>query len=171
MSLMNKKQATKASTRAAAKAARTRAMEQAAKAKATAATARHRATDTAAQLTPLAESARVTATRRMYQARMWAAPRLDRASQTFEKRVAPEVTSMLSTAARRVEPRSRGRRWPGVLAGIAVLAAGGAAAAYLLQRRGQAGEDLEPGAPTGSAGSEQTGDTAAADVNGQVRTP
>lgn len=173
MSLMSKKQGTRASTRAAARAARSRAMEKAAKARATAATARRRASDTAAQFTPLAENARVTATRGMFRARQWAAPRLDQASQAVEKRVAPGVADMLTAAARRIEPRTRRRRWPAFAAGIAVLAAaGGGAAVYLRSRQGQTGAQPEPGsaaAPEG-AGSEQAGETATADVNGQVRT-
>ncbi len=169
MSLTTKTQGTRASTRAMANAARSRAREQALIAQATAATARRRASETAAQLTPLAESARSTATRGVYRARLWAAPRLDQAGQAVEQRVAPEVAGLLAAAARRIEPvQARRRRWPVVAAGIAVLAVGGSAAAYLLNRRGQLGAHMEGG--SADASGEQAGDTATADVNGQVRT-
>lgn len=175
MSLTSKKQGTRASTLAAAQAARSRATEQALKARATAATARRRASDTAAQFTPIAENARSTATRGMYGARRWAAPRLDQAGQAVEQRVGPGVASMLCAAARRIEPSPPRRRiWPMLAAaGAAVLAAGGGAAAYLMSRRSQGGAHSEqPGTAGASADTsgEQAGDTAPADVNGQVRT-
>lgn len=174
MSLMNRKQGAKAGTQAAARVARTRATEQATKAKAAAAGARQRASETAAQFTPLAESARSTAAQGSYRARRWAAPRLDQAGHAVQERIAPGVAEALSTAARRIEPaRPRRRRWPVLAAGIALLAAGGAAA-YLRSRRGQApaqpGED-SPAAGTSADDGEQAAGTAAADVNGQVRTP
>ena len=173
MSLMSRKQDTKASTQAAARAARLRATEQAARAKAAAAGARRRASDTAAQFTPLADSARMTATQSAYRARRWAAPRLDQAGKAVQDRIGPGVAEMLSDAARRIEPaRQRSRRWPMLVAGIAMLAAGGAAA-YLLNRRAQADRGSEspaPAMPAASSG-ELSADTATADVNGQVRTP
>ncbi len=145
-------------------------------ARAAAAGARRRASDTAAQFTPLAKSARMTAAQGTHQARAWAAPRLDRAGVAVQERVAPGVAGMLRRAARRVEPpRSRRRMWPMLAAGAAALAAAGGAAALLLNRRGHAGE--HPGQEASAAGtpaatsSETGGDTAAADVNGQVRTP
>ena len=141
-----------------------------------AAGARRRASDTAAQVTPLAKSARMSAAQGTHHARAWAAPRLDRAGVAVQERVAPGIAGMLRRAARRVEPpRSHRRRWPVLAAGAAVLAAGGGAAAFLLNRRGQAGADLGQEAPAASTpagtSSETAGDTAAADVNGQVRTP
>lgn len=172
MSLMSKQQGTRASTKAAARAARMRAAEQAAKARATALGARRRAADTAAQFAPLAESARTTATRGTYRARRWAAPRLDQAGHTVQERIAPGVAGMLSTAARRVEPaRSRSRRWPMLAGGAAVLAAAGGAAAFMLTRRGQDGTEPAPSDPAPAGSSEQAAESAPADVDGQVRTP
>lgn len=166
MSLMSRNQDTKAGTRA----ARTRAAEKAASARARAAAARQRAGNTAAQFTPFAESARITATQGAYQARQWAAPRLDQAGHAIQERIAPGVAGMLCTAARRLEPaRSRRRRWPMLAGGIAVLAAACCAAAFMLSRRGESQLDEEGPAATDSG--EQAADTASADVNGQVRTP
>lgn len=175
MSGMNEKQGTRARTQAAratahAKAEAARARAQAARAGAE--RARRRARETAAQVTPLAASVRTTATQSLYRARIWAAPRLDQTGHAVQERVAPRVAGMLTAAARRVEPdRSRGRRWPMVAAGIAVLAAGSGAAAFLLNRRGQAAAHLGDSAGAQEGSSEQAGETAAADVNGQVRTP
>lgn len=170
MALMSRNQDTKAGTRAARTRAAEKAAEKAASARARAVAARQRASNTAAQFTPFAESARMTATQGAYQARQWAAPRLDQAGHAIQERIAPGVAGMLSTAARRLEPaRSHKRRWPMLAGGIAVLAAVCGAAAFMLSRRGdsQLGED----GPAATDNGEQAADTASADVNGQVRTP
>jgi hypothetical protein len=173
VSVMSRKQGTRTTARAAAKAAQARAAEKAARARAGAEIARQRARSTAAQFTPLAQSARTAATGGLYRARVWTAPQLDRASLAIQERMAPRLANALSAAARRVEPaRPRMRRWPIVAAGITVLAAAGGAA-FMLNRRGQLGAHLGHQAPGSEAqdSSEQAGQTAAADVNGQVRTP
>jgi hypothetical protein len=168
---MSRKQGTRARTRAAAKAAGTRAAAKAAQAKVATAGARRRAGDTAAQFTPLARNARMTAAEGAFHARAWAAPRLDRAGVAVQERIAPGLAGMLRRAAQRVEPaRSRKRRWPVLAAGAAILAVGSGAAAFMLNRRGHLGHPgSAAGAPAGTS-SETAGDTASADVNGQVRT-
>jgi hypothetical protein len=117
----------------------------------------------------------MTATQSAYQARRWAAPRLDQAGHAVQERIAPGLAGMLNTAARRLEPaRSRRRRWPMLAGGIAVLAAASGAAAFMLSRRGQGESPCGGEGPAGTDSGEQAGDTAdtaSADVNGQVRTP
>ena len=59
-------------------------------------------------------------------------------SVSVQETVAPKVSSMLATAARRLDPpRPRSRRWPKVFAGLTLLAAGGAAAAAMALRSRQ----------------------------------
>lgn len=133
------------------------------------------------QLTPLAKSAQLSASRGVYNARVWAAPRLEQTGVAMQERVAPRVSSMMVTTARWMEPpqpRSR-RRWPAVLAGIVMLG-GAAAAAGLLrsQRNAAAMNGADPATPSpdpaSAAGSTTDGqdmpDAAQSDVNGQVRT-
>jgi hypothetical protein len=128
------------------------------------------------QLTPLARSAQLTARRGMYEARAWAAPRVERTGLAVQERLAPRVSSMMVATARRIEPaqaKSR-RRWPAVLAGIIMLATGGVAGALLRSQRNKADSATAPppAMPPASAPAEsrEVTDTQA-DVNGQVRTP
>jgi hypothetical protein len=134
-----------------------------------------------AQLTPLAKNAQLTASRGLYTARVWAAPRVERTGVAVQERLAPRVSSMMVATARRMEPaqaRSR-RRWPAVVAGIVMLAAAATAGGLLRSQRAAAmmnkpDQDTPPPAPVpqdGSATDGQEKDTAQADVNGQVRTP
>jgi hypothetical protein len=130
------------------------------------------------QLTPLARSALDNANRGVYQARVWAAPRVEVAGVTVQERIAPAVSSAMISTARRmqpVEPRSR-RRWPGILAGLVTIAAGCVAAILLRgQRSAQFGADPAdappPVPPASGTGSTEMTDAAQVDVNGQVRTP
>ncbi|WP_090946121.1 YtxH domain-containing protein [Nonomuraea jiangxiensis] len=81
----------------------------------------------------MADQAKVVAAQRIEDARYWAAPRLESAAQGFEAQVAPKVSSMLSAAARRIDPTpARSRRWPMLmlLTGVAVGAMG-----YMFYRR------------------------------------
>ncbi|WP_093172973.1 hypothetical protein [Sinosporangium album] len=61
-------------------------------------------------------------------ARGWAAPRLHDAAQTFEDRLAPRVSSILTQAAERISPTPvrPTRRWPvmAIALGLALSAAG-----------------------------------------------
>ena len=142
-----------------------------------------RARDVAsAQLTPVAKNAQLTASRGLYNARVWTAPRVERTGVAVQERLAPRVSSMMVATARRMEPvqaRSR-RRWPAVVAGIAMLVAAATAGGLLRSQRAAAmmnksDQGTPPPAPVPPAGSATDGqektDTAQADVNGQVRTP
>jgi hypothetical protein len=95
--------------------------------------ARLQARQAATQARPIASSAKVTAGDRIVRVRAWAAPRIESSGHTLEERVAPKVSSMLSSAAKRIDPvRRRRRRWPFLLVGVVVL---GAAAGAVLNRR------------------------------------
>ncbi|MFG1708500.1 YtxH domain-containing protein [Nonomuraea sp. M3C6] len=92
-----------------------------------------RAVRTGHRMTPVADQAKVVAAQRFEDARYWAAPRLHSAAHGFEDQVAPKVSSMLSAAARKIDPTpSRSRRWPtlALLTGLAVGAIG-----YVFYRR------------------------------------
>ena len=111
-----------------------------------------RARQAAAQMAPLAKSAQVNAQQGVYNARVWAAPRLDRMGHVLQEQVAPKMSAMLSATARKVEPTSRARRrWPIVAAGMVMIAGGLAAAAAILNRRGT-GSVTPLGRPDDSAG-------------------
>ncbi len=92
-----------------------------------------RAVRTGQLMAPVADQARMAAAQRVEDARYWAAPRLHSAAHGFEDQVAPKVSSMLITAARKIDPTpTRSRRWPTfvLLTGLAVGAVG-----YMFYRR------------------------------------
>jgi hypothetical protein len=98
--------------------------------------ARQQAGKAVAQVGPLASSAKVTARKGVHNVRAWAAPRLESSGQTLESRVAPKLSAMMSSAAKRIDPGGhKRRRWPFVLAGLAALAA---AAGAIFSRRAAA---------------------------------
>jgi hypothetical protein len=177
VSLRSTKQDAKAAARAGAKSARRQAQ-------AGAKSARRHARRAATQATPLAKSARETARQSVHDARVWAAPRVERSGHAVAERVAPKVSDILVATARRIEPTPpiRRRRWPKALAGIVMLGAGSAVAAVLRRRRGTAFSakphdsgrpmtaDAEPD-DSRPATDPETTDPETADVNGQVRTP
>jgi hypothetical protein len=85
------------------------------------------------RMTPVADQARTAAAQRIEDARYWAAPRLESAAHGFEDQVAPRVSQMLTTAARKIDPTpSRSTRWPLLIliTGMAVGAIG-----YMAYRR------------------------------------
>ncbi|MET7333411.1 YtxH domain-containing protein [Nonomuraea sp. NPDC005650] len=85
------------------------------------------------RMAPMADQAKMVAAQRFEDARYWAAPRLHSAAHGFEDQVAPRVSSMLTSAARRIDPTpTRSRRWPTLvlLTGLAVGAIG-----YMFYRR------------------------------------
>jgi hypothetical protein len=173
--------------------------------------AKQRARDTASQVVPTAknavpiaknagqaakqtaEDAVAWAAPRVKDARTWAAPHVEQAglavrdkiAPAISEKIAPAVSSALVEAARRLDdtPAKR-RRWPRVLAGVAMLAAAGSAVAAILMRRrpdfaafGSEGYSAAPapGAEDGSAATPAayastpvTEDEAA--VNGRART-
>jgi hypothetical protein len=163
VSLLTKSQASRSKGRAKARAGAARAR------------ARRRARRAAAQAGPMTSSARIAARKGIVQARIWAAPRLDRTGHTLEDQVAPRMAAMLSAAARRIEPAQapRRRRWPVLAAGLVTAAGLSATAAYMLKRRAAA-KAPEFSAPADAASttmpSEVPSHLAASDVNGRVHT-
>ena len=90
----------------------------------------------AARVKPLAMTTAAAARGRVHRTHAWAAPRVERTGQVLQDRLAPRLSALLSSAARRIEPaRPRRPRWR-KLAGISVLtAAAGAVAAGVRNRR------------------------------------
>jgi hypothetical protein len=67
--------------------------------------------------------------------RAWAAPQVERAGQVLQDGVAPRISALLSTAARRLEPARQPRRlWRKLAGGSALTAAAGAVAAVVRSR-------------------------------------
>jgi hypothetical protein len=130
-----------------------------------------RARQAAAQMAPLAKSAQVNAQQGVYNARVWAAPRLDRMGHALQEQVAPKMSTMLSATARKIEPASRTRRrWPIVAAGMVMIAGGLTAAAVMFSRRSM-GSVTPLGRPEDSASPsaaphDMAAESASADVNG-----
>jgi hypothetical protein len=95
---------------------------------------------------PMTRRAAITARRRAGGAATWAKPRVGRVrawmavraahgSVSMQNKVGPKVSEMLAATARRLDPPApTSRRWPKVLAGTALLAAGAAAAAAMAMR-------------------------------------
>ena len=124
----------------------TRAAAAALQAKAQAIRAQELALQAKEQLTPLARSAQQSATQGVYQARTWAAPRVEQAGVTVQERIAPAVSSAMITTARRMQPvqaRSR-RRWPAILAGVVTVSAAAVAAILLRGQRANRSSDERP---------------------------
>jgi hypothetical protein len=98
------------------------------------------------QARPMTKKATMTARRgagmtatwakpRVGRVRAWMAVRAARGSISVQEHVAPRVSSVLAAAARRLDPPvPQARRWPKVLAGTALLAAGAAAATAMAMR-------------------------------------
>jgi Family of unknown function (DUF5324) len=84
---------------------------------------------TAEQVRPMANTAREVAAHRIEDARVWAAPKFDRAAHSVEEQIAPKVSAFLVQAAEKIDPapsvRRRGR-WSTIalLAGFAACAVG-----------------------------------------------
>jgi hypothetical protein len=99
------------------------------------------------QTRPMTRKAAITARRGASGAAVWARPRVGRirawmavraarSSISVQESVGPRVSSMLAATARRLDPPlpPRARRWPKLLAGTALLAAGAAAAGAIAMR-------------------------------------
>jgi hypothetical protein len=109
----------------------------------------------AAQVKPLAKSTGAAASRSIPRTRTWTAPRVERTGQVLQDSVAPRVSSLLSSAARRLEPtKPKSTRWR-KLAGLSVLAAAAGAGAALVRKR------MKPNATTPAAETD-AGDMASA---------
>jgi hypothetical protein len=99
--------------------------------------ARHaaRLQPTADQVMPLARNAGAAAKRQADRTRSWAAPHVERAGQAVQDSIAPKVSSLLSAAARRLEPAvPRRRPWHKLAGASAVTAVAGAVAAAVRGR-------------------------------------
>jgi hypothetical protein len=131
----------------------------------------------AAQLKPLARSTAAAARRRVHKTRGWAAPQVEHAGQVLQDGVAPRVSALLSSAARRLEPAKPPRRRWRKLAAVAMLAAAAGAVAAVVRIRGKpkiitsaAGmDDVTPAAEIRD-GQGRTSADAGADVNRPVHT-
>ena len=136
-------------------------------------------TPAAAELKPLARSTGAAARRRVHKTRAWAAPQVEHAGRVLQDSVAPKVSALLSSAARRLEPAKPPRRRWRKLAGISMLAAAaGAVAAVVRNRRkpevttsaAEADADYVTPAAEMRDGQGRTGTDADAGVNRPVRT-
>lgn len=129
--------------------------------------AREQAGKAAAQVGPLASGAKAAATRGVNNARAWAAPRLESSGQMLESQVAPKVSAMMSSAAKRVDPnKGKRRRWPLALAGIAALAA---AAAGAILSRGASGMPWRKNESQEETPAAEAGQDASANANGSSK--
>ncbi len=133
----------------------------------------------AARVKPVATSAGAAARRGVHRTRAKVAPQVERTGQVLEDSVAPKVSAVLSSAARRLEPaKPRLSRWR-KLAGVSALtAAASAVAAFVRSRRKADGTtsaaeaDADEAAPPADRrdGQTKTSTDADADVNRQVHT-
>jgi hypothetical protein len=90
----------------------------------------------AARVRPLASSVATAARRGVHRTRAWAAPQVDRTGQALQDSVAPKVSALMSSAARRLEPaKSKRRPWRKLAVSSVLTAAASAAAAVVLNRR------------------------------------
>lgn len=96
--------------------------------------AKSSAEDAVAWATPRVQDARDWATPRVQDARVWAAPHVEHAGLAVRDKIAPAVSAALVEAAHRLDVPKR-RRWPRILAGLALAAAAGSAIAAILARR------------------------------------
>jgi len=170
----------------------------------TGAAAKQRALDTASQVPVMARSAGQTAkvaglaarqsaedavawaAPRVQDARSWAAPHVEQASvavrekiaPAISEKIAPTISAALVEAANRLDPSPpRRKRWPRVLAGLAMAAAAASAVAAVVLRRKPdfssfGSEDPAPGStsPTQGNGSAAAPATDEESVNGRSRT-
>jgi hypothetical protein len=64
----------------------------------------------AARVRPLVRNTRAAAARRVHWTRAWAAPQVERTGHVLQDSVAPRVSVLLSSVARRIEPAKPSRR-------------------------------------------------------------
>jgi hypothetical protein len=119
---------------------------------------------------PLAKNAGTAARHQTDRTRAWAAPQVEKAGQVVQDSIAPKVSSLLSAAARRLEPdKPRRRRWRKV-AGVSAVTAAASALAAALRSRVKASavpapEDLEDTGGMAAAETAPASDTAPATEN------
>jgi hypothetical protein len=116
---------------------------------------------------PLAKSTSEAARRGILRTRAWAAPQVERSGQVLQDTVAPKVSEMLSSAAKRIDPaQPRYRRWQKPVGLATLTAAAGAVAAFFGIRRRQSdptmtAADQVKASPNGQAGTGMAADTEA----------
>src|SRR6266487_4137144 len=90
----------------------------------------------AAHVKPHAMSTGAAARRRVHRTRAWAAPQVERTGQVLQDSIAPKLSALLSSAARRLEPAKPPRpRWRKLAVVSVLTAAAGAAAAFVRNRK------------------------------------
>ena len=103
-----------------------------------------RARQAAASLKPVARGSSIAA-HGVRTTRAWAAPQVERTGHLVQDRIAPKISSLLHSAAQRIEPgKPRHRRWRKVAGASMATAAASAVAGAVLNRRrhnGTAPED------------------------------
>jgi hypothetical protein len=131
----------------------------------------------AAQVRPLASSAALAARRRVHRTRAWAAPHVERTRQIPQDSVAPKISPLLSSAARRLEPvEPKRRHWRRLAVSSALTAAASAAAAVVLNRRKPEAAtwadeaDADEVTPAAKTRDRQARTSTEADADGRVRT-
>ncbi|HUB42986.1 MAG TPA: hypothetical protein VMA72_29385 [Streptosporangiaceae bacterium] len=98
----------------------------------------------AASLKPVALGGSAMARRGVRSTRAWVAPQVEHTGHVVQDRIAPKISSLLYSAAQRLEPGTpRPRRWRKVAGASMVTAAAGALAGAVLSRRRQNGTALE----------------------------
>jgi hypothetical protein len=149
---------------------------------------RERARQKASQAVPLAKSAGTAAVQgageaaalakpHVRRARRWAAPRVEQTGKAVQEKVAPQVSAMMTKAARRLDPDRKPRRRTRITRGIFLLtAAAGASAVVILLRRqpplpgtgGTGPADADTMHGTGDKSAPAADEATRVEVNGQV---
>jgi len=94
---------------------------------------------------------------------------VERTGKALQDSVAPKVSSMLSSAAERIDPaRPRHRRWKTPFGLATLTAAGGAVAAFLRSKK-KANAQTSAAEPAQQTGNGQAGFTSDPNVNTEVR--
>lgn len=131
----------------------------------------------AAHVKTLASSAGTAARRRVYKTRAWAGPQVDRTGQVLQDRIAPKVSAVLSSAARRLEPTKPKRRpWRKLAVGSVLTTAASAVGAVVLNRRkpeaATPADEADPDkvTPTAKTRDGQARTSTEADADGRVPT-
>jgi hypothetical protein len=118
-----------------------------------------RARQAAARLKPVARNTSAVAKHGVRRTRAWAAPQVERTGHLVEERIAPKISSVLSSAAQRIEPGKPHRpRWRRVAGASMVTAAASAVAGAVLNRRRLNGTAPDTKADSTDESTERTGD-------------
>ncbi|MGN6795178.1 MAG: hypothetical protein ACTHJW_22555 [Streptosporangiaceae bacterium] len=120
---------------------------------------------------PLAKSTGEAARRGILRTRAWAAPQVERSGQVLQDTVAPKVSEVLSSAARRIDPaQPRLRRWQKPVGLATLTAAGGAIAAFFRIRRKQSDQAMnDAGQVKASPNGQATTGMGATEVDSQAK--